>query len=567
MADKPWLKHYDPGVPGTLSPYPETILMDILADTVKQRPQHPVLLFKGTRLSGLTLEQLSTDLATALVAMGVKKQDRVALLLPNCPQAVIGHFGIWKAGAIVVPINPFYSDAELERLLNECGAEIVIVLSPFYIKVKSMQARTSIRTVIASSIKEYLPPVPRLLFTLTKEKKNGHRISLQSGDVWLQDLLRQYANSSSLDIASSPRDPAILVFSGGTTGVPKGAVGSHQALVISGMQLHAWLSVVMKDWDDIIMQVLPLFHVYGNIGVMATALVGHNPLALVPDPRDLKDVIGTIRRVRPAFLPAVPTFFVALLNHPLVKSGKVDFTSMKLCISGAAPLLSETKEEFEKLTGGCLVEGYSLTEAMMAATINPVKGICKAGSVGLPLPDVEVRIASMETGEDSLPHGKTGEILIKAPQLMLEYWSRPAETSEVIRNGWLYTGDIGYMDEEGYLFIVGRKKDLIKAGGFQVWPHEIEEVIATIPAVAEVSAAGVPDPYRGETVKVWVVPQPGQQVTEEEILAVCREKLTPYKVPRLIEFRESLPKNMIGKVLRRKLVEEHKLKQRADTNA
>ncbi|MBI4285064.1 MAG: long-chain fatty acid--CoA ligase [Chloroflexi bacterium] len=563
MAQKPWLQSYDPGVPATLAPYPEITLLDILAETVQQRLQHPALLFKGARMSGAALEQLSTDLAAALVAQGVKKGDRVALLLPNCPQAIIGHFGIWKAGAIAVPMNPLYAESELEHLLNECGAEIAIVLTPFYGKMKSIQSRTPLRRVIATNIKEYLPPILRFLFTLAKEKKEGHRITLQTEDRWLQALLRQYSRSRRPDVAVSPKEPAIFLFSGGTTGVPKGAIGSHQALVMSGMQLHAWFGVVLKDWDDLIMQVMPLFHVYGNAGVMATALVGHNPLVLVPNPRDIKDLIHTIRKVRPAFLPGVPTLFIALLNHPDVRAGKVDFRSMKLCISGAAALLAETKKDFEELTGGRMVEGYGLTESMMAAIVNPVKGTYKVGSIGLPVPDVEVRIADAETGEGSLPPGERGEILLKAPQLMLEYWQRPAATAQVIHEGWLHTGDIGYMDEDGYIFIVERKKDLIKAGGFQVWPREIEEVIATIPAVAEVAAAGVPDPYRGETVKVWIVLKSGQKATEDNILAVCREKLAPYKVPKLIEFRESLPKTMVGKVLRRQLVEEHKQKQAA----
>lgn len=563
MEQKPWVRHYDPGVPATLLPYPETTLLDIIADTAKQRPRHPVLLFKGARLSAAALEQVSTDLAAGLASLGVRKGDRVALLLPNCPQSVLGHFGIWKAGAVAVPMNPLYTGNELERLLNVCGAEIAMVLTPFYGKVKSLQARTRVRQVIATGIREYLPPVMRLLFTFAGEKKKGHRIRLRSGDIWLQTLLRRHDRGHRPEATSRPGDPAVLLFSGGTTGEPKGAVGSHHALVVSGMQLHAWFGVVLADWHDIIMPAIPLYHVYGNVGAMATALVGHNPLALVTNPRDLKDVIGVIRRVRPAFLAGVPTFFNALLKHPVVRAGKVDFRSMKLGISGAAALPAETRDNFERLTGGRLVEGYGLTESMMAAIVNPVKGTSKPGSIGLPLPDVEVRIADVDTGEGNLPPGKPGELLMRSPQLMLEYYGRPAETSEAIRNGWLYTGDIGYLDEDGYVFIVERKKDLIKAGGFQIWPREIEEVIAAIPAVAEVSAAGVPDSYRGETVKAWIVLRPGRQINEAEIQAWCREKLAPYKVPTMIEFRESLPRNTAGKVLRRALVEEHKLKPAA----
>ena len=560
MEQKPWLKSYDPGVPATLTPYPESTFLDIVSDTATQRPEHPALLFKGTSISYSMLEQLSTDLAATLVAQGVKKGDRVVLLMPNCPQSVIGHFGIWKTGAIAVPMNPLYTENELEHSLNECGAEIAITLSLFYNKIKLIQPRTKLRLMIVTNIKEYLPPVMRVLFTLVKEKKEGHRTGLKAGDLWLQDLLRRYAHSDRPDIEISHTDPAILLFSGGTTGEPKGAVGNHQALVISGMQLHAWFGGVIKDWDDIIMQVVPLFHVYGNIGVLVTALIGHNAVALVPNARDLNDLITTIRKVRPAFLPAVPTLFIALLNHTKVKAGKVDFKSTKLCISGAAPLLAETKKEFEELTGGRVVEGYALTESMMAAIITPVHGTYKAGAVGLPISDVEVCITDADTGRDNLPMGEIGEILIRAPQLMQGYWKNPVDTAETIHDGWLYTGDLGYMDEDGYVFVVDRKKDLIKAGGFQIWPREIEEVIATIPAVAEVCACGVPDPYRGETIKVWVVLRENQQCTVDEIQSVCQDKLTAYKVPKLVEFRESFPKTMVGKVLRRALREEHKNK-------
>jgi long-chain acyl-CoA synthetase len=329
---------------------------------------------------------------------------------------------------------------------------------------------------------------------------------------------------------------------------------------MAGMQLRAWFGAVVKEWDATVMQVLPLFHVYGNAGVMASSLIGHNPLALVPDPRDIKDVISAMRKLRPALLPCVPTFFTMLLKHPYVTAGKADF-SYTLGISGAAPISPETVKKFKELTGSRIIEGYGLTESMMAAIINPVKGVNKPGSIGMPLPDVEVRIADADTGEGSLPAGKNGEIMMKAPNLMLEYYHRPEETANVIRGGWLTTGDIGYLDEDGYVFIVGRKKDLIKAGGFQIWPQEVEDVIAAMPGIADVSVAGVPDPYRGETVKAWVVLQPGQSVTEEAIKAWCREKLSSYKVPALIEFRAILPKSLIGKALHRQLVEEHKEKQ------
>ena len=561
MEQYPWLKHYDKGVPYTLQPYPEFTLLDVVSDTVRQRPDHTAIIFKGKRLSYSALEKLSDAFANALVALGVKKGDRVALLLPNSPQSIITQLGVWKAGGIAAPINPLYTEGELERLLNECGAETVVVLTRFYKKVKSLQPRTHVLHVIATNIKEYLPPWLSLLFTLFKEKKEGHRIKLQPNDLWLSHLLRQHAGVPRPNMKISPEDPALLLFSGGTTGEPKGAVGTHHALLMTGMQLRAWFSTFTVEWEDVIMLTIPLFHVYGNAGVFAVGIFGRDSFAVIPDPRDIDDLITTIRKVRPTFLPGVPTLFNALLNHPDVQAGKVDFKSIKLCNSGASSLLTEVKNRFETLTGGRVVEGYGLTESMMAAVVTPLHGPYKPGSVGTPLPDVEVRIADAETGQGSLSPGEVGEILIRAPQLMLGYWQRPTETENTIRNGWLYTGDLGYLDEDGYLFIVDRKKDVIKPSGFQVWPREVEEVIASHPAVNEVGVVGVPDEYQGEAVKAWVVLRPDQQVTADEIRAYCRKKLAGYKVPKHIEFTDSLPKTLVGKVLRRELVEKEKSRQ------
>jgi long-chain acyl-CoA synthetase len=560
MEAYPWLKHYDEGVPHSLQPYPEKTLLDAVRDTAAQRPDHTAVIFKGARLSYAELEKLSDAFADALVTRGVKKSDRVVLLLPNCPQSIITQIGVWKAGGIAAPINPLYTEEELEHLLKECGAETVVVLSLFYDKVKSIQRKTGVRRVIVTNIKEFLPPFLKFLFTLFKEKKEGHRVKLQPNDLWLGDLLRQHAGKPRPEVKIRPEDPALLLFSGGTTGEPKGAVGSHQALLMSGMQLRAWFSTSAVDWEDVIMLTIPLFHVYGNAGVLSVGLLGHETLVPVPNPRDINDVIATIRKVRPDFFPGVPTLFIALLNHPDVQSGRADFKSMKLCISGAASLLAEVKKRFEDLTGGRMVEGYALTESMMGTVLTPIHGSYKPGSVGLPLPDVEVRIANAETGEGSLPAGEVGEILIRAPQLMQGYWQRPKETKEVIREGWLYTGDLGYLDEDGYLFIEDRKKDVIKPSGFQVWPREVEEVIASHPAVNEVGVGGIPDDYQGEAVKAWVVLQPGQEATAKEIQAFCRKRLAGYKVPKQIELVDSLPKSMVGKVLRRALVEKEKEK-------
>ncbi|HEY6707714.1 MAG TPA: AMP-binding protein, partial [Actinomycetota bacterium] len=497
--------------------------------------------------------------AAALAGLGVAKGDRVAVLLPNCPQFLICELGAWKAGAILVPLNPIYTEQELEGALARTGAETIVVLTPFYGRVKAAQPRTALRRVIATNIKEYLPPVLRVLFTLAKERKDGHRVSLQEGDLWLGDLLAGQAGQPRPAVAVGPDDPAVILMSGGTTGTPKGVVGLHRHYTTTGRQLGTWLQAGTTPWDDVLMAALPLFHSFANIGIQSVALRNHNALALVPNPRDLDDLLHTISKTHPTAFSGVPTLFNALLHHPKVRAGKVDFSSVRVCFSGAAPLLAETKRRFEELTGGRIVEGYSLTEAMLACAVNPVEGPNKIGSVGMPLPDVEMRIVDTETGAP-LPTGEVGEILIRAPQLMARYWDDPEETATTVREHdgqrWLHTGDLGYLDADGYLFIVDRMKDLIKTHGYQVWPREIEEVLASHPAVAEVGVAGVPDEAKGEVAKAWVVLASGQQASEEELRAFARERLAPYKVPATVEFRRELPKTMVGKVLRRALTDE-----------
>jgi long-chain acyl-CoA synthetase len=399
-----------------------------------------------------------------------------------------------------------------------------------------------------------------MLFTLAREKKEGYRISLGTGDVWFQDLLKKYKNSSRPDIEVKPSDPAVILFSGGTTGTPKGAVGTHGALVMTAMQINAWLSPSLEPWEDRVMLTMPLFHVFGCVGALGTAMMNHSSCVLVPNPRDLTDVVKSIKKYHPAFMPGVPTFYIGIMNHPLVKSGRVTLKSMKLCIVGAAPLMNEVKKRFESMTGGRLLEGYTMTECMQAATLNTVMGENKEGSVGLPLPDVIIRIADAETGEGSLKNGKLGEICFKAPNLMMGYWNQPQETADMLRDGWLYSGDIGYLDEDGNLFLHSRKKEIIKTSGFQVWPREIEEVLHEHPAVMEAGVAGIPDKYQGESVKAWVVLNPGMTCSVEELKDHCRTKLAAYKIPKQIEIRGDLPKSQVGKILRRVLLEEERSK-------
>ncbi len=559
---KPWLAHYDPDVPQRLT-YPDKTLVDYLTDLARDHGAKPALLFKGSTVSYGELDSQSSALAAALSARGVRPGDRVAVVLPNCPQFFVAEFGAWKAGAIVVPLNPIYTERELEAALTSTGATVVVALTPFYQRIKNIQARTQVREVIATSIKEYLPAALRILFTLFKEKKEGHRISIAAGDRWLQDVLREYRSSPRPAVTVRPSDRAVILSSGGTTGTPKGVVGLHRDYIAAGIQLYEWTKSAKKPWIDVIMLPLPLFHVYANVGVQPLAFVAPNPLSLVPNPRDIGDLLKTIKQVRPAFFNGIPTLYNAILNHPDVRAGTVDLSSIKLCFSGAAALMAETKRQFEERTGSRIIEGYSLTEGMMACCVNPVQGTNKLGSIGLPLPDVDVRIVEAEHGNADVATGSVGELIMRAPQRMAEYWQNPSETADALRRHgdgepWVHTGDLAYMDADGYIFLVDRKKDMMKTSGFQVWPREIEEVLSAHPAVMEVSVAGIPDAAKGEVPKAWVVLKAGQSATEAELRTYCREKLAPYKVPAKVEFRKDLPKTMVGKVLRRLLVAEDK---------
>lgn len=556
-----WFDSYDSGVPHSLQPYPKETMVDLLRQHARSRPTSPAVLFKGAAMTWAELDRLSDAFAAWLVHDGVRKGDRVACILPNAPQMLIVQYGVWKAGAIFAPLNPLYTERELIDILNLNGATTLVVLTPFYQHVKAIQHQTPVKRVVATNIKEYLPPVLRVLFTLLKERKDGHRITVQPGDPWLHETLKEGARLPAANVPLGPDDEAVILCSGGTTGAPKGVVGRHGGLCAAGRQLKAWFGDVLVDWQDVFMLPLPLFHVYGMAGVQTAALIGGHPLALVPNPRDIDDLVATIAKVKPALFNGVPTLYIALLNHPKVRNGKVSFRSMKACMCGAAPLLAETRRAFESLTGGRILEGYSLTEAMMACIVGPVRGADKVGSIGIPLPDVEVRLVDVETGERDVATGEVGELILRAPQLMAGYWNNPEETAACLRQHgdggpWLHTGDLATMDEHGYISIVDRKKDLIKVSGYQVWPREIEEVIATHPDVIEVGVASIPDPKKGEAPKAWVVLREGSSTTGQQLRDYCRERLAPYKVPAEVEIRASLPKTLVGKVLRRQLRSE-----------
>jgi long-chain acyl-CoA synthetase len=555
--------HYDEGVATTLQPYPDRTLLDYLSENAARWPSRPALFFKGATITYSQLEKSSTRVGAGLASLGIKPGDRVAIILPNCPQFIVAEIAAWKAGAIVCPINPTYTDRELAAALNATGAETAVVLNRFYEKLKSVQPQTSVKRVIATGIKDFLPLAKRLAYTLFKEKDDGERVTIARADSRMSWLEAKNSATRPPRVQVKPEDPSVILMSGGTTGTPKGVVGSHRGMVIAGLQLREWLKSAMEEWVDTIMLPLPLFHTYANTGVQSLSLINHNPISLTPNPRELRDVLTEINEVKPAFICAVPTLLNGLLNHSMTREGKVRWKSIKLCFSGAAALMSETKTRFEELTGGVIVEGYSLTEAQMAVIANPVRGAKKAGSVGMPLPDVDLIIVDADDPSRTLSQGQTGEIVISAPQIMLGYWNRPEETGEMLRvsesgDRMLLTGDLGYIDEDGYVFIVDRKKDMIKTSGYQVWPREIEEVISSHPAVHEVGVAGLPDKMRGEKAKAWIVLNPGAALTETEIKAWCRDRLAPYKVPAKYEFVAELPKSQVGKILRRALRESEK---------
>jgi Acyl-CoA synthetases (AMP-forming)/AMP-acid ligases II len=557
-----WLEHYDPGIPRSIGSYPEKTLVDVLRERVQQEPAAVALVFKGRRISVTEIDRASDALAHSFARLGVKFGDRVALVLPNAPQFVICQFAAWKIGAIVAPQNPIYTDRELEESLAASQPETIVTLTPFYERVKRLQRAAGVKRVIATNIKEYFPTALRILFTLFKEKKTGHRIAIAPDDLWLADLIAEGERQGPFASQAKPDDDALILMSGGTTGTPKGAVSDHRSLVITGTQISTWLHEPLEEGDPIMLP-LPLFHSYGAAGVLPSTMIARVPLILVPNPRDIADLIATIERDKPAVFCGVPALFIAMLAHPKVAAKKVDFSSIKASFSGAAPLLAETKKRFEEITGGRIIEGYSLTEAMLALCVNPYRGPNKIGSVGMPLPDVDVRIVDADDATRELPLGETGEIVIRGLQLMRRYWNNPDETDAVLRRGAdgslsLFTGDLGYLDQDGYLFIVDRKKDLIKTSGYQVWPREIEEVIASHPQVADVGVAGVPDARKGEVVMAWVVPRGDAPLSESDVRDFCRDKLAHYKIPARIEFRKELPKTLVGKVLRRALVAEAK---------
>ena len=456
-----------------------------------------------------------------------------------------------------MPVNPLYTPRELEHQVKDAGAETIVVLSRFYPNVQQVRANTKLKNVIVTNIKEYFKPVLKLLFTLAKEKKDGHRVTLAAGDKWFQDVLAT-GSTAKPNVDVKPSDTAVLMYTGGTTGVSKAAELTHSNIVANALQSREW-SPASTIGKEVYLTALPLYHSYAMTVCMNQCVYLGGAMVLIPNPRELESVLKAIDHHKPTAFPGVPTLYVALSNHPHVS--KFDLKSIRICLSGAAGLPVEVQTKFQNISGATLVEGYGLSEASPVTHANPLtKEGNRIGTIGLPFPDTDCKLMDVDTGTKEVPLGQPGELCIKGPQVMKGYWNKPGETKNILRGDWLYTGDIAVMDADGYFKIVDRKKDMIIVGGFNVYPRDVEEVLYQHPKVMEAVVAGIPDPKSGEIVKAYVVLKQGETATLAEIIKFCEDKLTGYKRPKVVEFRDSLPKTMVGKILRRQLVEEEKQK-------
>jgi long-chain acyl-CoA synthetase len=556
---KPWLRFYEAHVPPRLE-YPQTPLPEALRATTRRCPDAAAMIFKGRRITYREHDATVDRFAAALQALGVQKGDRVAVHLPNCPQFITTFYAALRVGAIVVPCNPIYTARELRHQLRDSGATVIVTLSSTYPIVRQIRSETSLRHVVVARIKTYFPPVLRLLFTLLMEKKGGHRLSLKSetGVSWFEDLLERAAPSPK-PVAIGLDDTAVLMYTGGTTGLSKGAELTHRNILVNAYMVLVWVNA--EEGRDATLSALPLFHSYGMTCCMNPGALRAGTAVLIPDPRDLADILKSIQTYHPSFYPGVPAMYAAIINHPQV--GRFNLRSLKVCNSGAAPLPAEVQKRFGELTGARLIEGFGLSESSPITHSNTAYGENRLGTIGIPWPDTDARIVDADTGTRVLPPGEVGELCVRGPQVMRGYWNQPAETANVLRpdpqggGPWLHTGDLATMDADGFFRIVDRKKDMILgAGGYNIYPREIEEVLYAHPKVREAAAFGLPVPEKGEEVVAVVALKAGESATAEEIIAFCRKNLAPYKVPKRVEFRADLPKTLVGKVLRRMLREE-----------
>lgn len=550
-----WLKSYEPAVAHSID-YPEVSLYGMYKKAAERYSDHKAVSFMGREFTYRELLVLIDAFAAALEGLGVKKGDRVAIHLPNCTQFPIAYYGALSIGAIAVPCNVMYVARELAYQLKDSGAGTIITMTRFYRMVKDIQGQTELKNIIVTNIKDYFPATLRLLYTAAREKKEGDRVGIAREDYSFSGLMQEYRGKKPAPVRVEPGDRAAYMYTGGSTGTSKGAVMQHRNVLANTRQMTAWMPT-FEEGKEILLAILPFFHAYGiTMALNMPLFVGAKVVML---PRFvLRDVLKTIHKEKPTLLPGVPTMYVAINNAPDLH--RYNIRSIKICMSGAAPLPAEVRRQFEINTGGKLVEGYGLSEASTLTHANPIYGKNVAGSVGLPVPDTDVKIMDIETGETEMPLGEPGEICVRGPQVMEGYHNMPGETELNLRDGWLYTGDIGRMDEEGYTYIIDRKKDMVIAGGYNVYPRDIEEVLFTHPKIMEAAVTGIRDPYRGETLKAFVVPKEGEILTSEEVIEFCKANLAAYKVPRSVELREELPKSMVGKVMRRILREEEERK-------
>jgi long-chain acyl-CoA synthetase len=561
LPERPWLRFYQPGVPAELD-IPAEPLTWLLDNAVKHFASRTAILYFGNRLTYAQLSTLANRFAVGLQKLGISKGDRVAISLPNIPQYLIAYFGVLRTGAVAVPTNPLYTEREMQHQLADSGSRIIVMMDDFYPTVRNVRASTPLQHIILTSPADYLPPLLRTLYPLSQRGAKHQEPRLTEKELRedsmlydMSDMLQSQARSGvelfDMRVSLSGDDLAVLQYTGGTTGLSKGAMLTHRNLLSNAFQTRYW-TPELREGREISLCVAPFFHSYGaTVGMNLSILVGAAMLLL---PRfTTKEVVQTIRKYRPTLFPGIPTMYLAIMREAGARTEQL--RSIKYCISGAAPLPAKIQEDFEAITGGKLVEGYGLSEASPVTHCNPLDEHCRNGTIGLPLPNVESAIFDSKTGE-KLPPGEVGEIMVKGPNIMQGYWNQPEETAAIFFDGWMHTGDLGKMDEDGYFTVVERAKDLIVASGFNVYPREVEEVLFEHPAIQEAAVAGTPDEYRGETVAAFIVLKPGipaKEETKQDIIAYCKKNLAGYKVPKIIEFRESLPKSIIGKALRREL--------------
>ena len=554
---RPWFDHYDAFVPHTASVWNKP-LYAMLDEAAEKYPNRYALIFQNTRITYKKLRERAELFAGALRRMGVRSGQRVAIMLPNLPQTMIAFWGVIKAGAVVVMTNPLYMEKEIVANMQDSGAEHMILLDMLWPRIDALRDRLPLRNFIVTSAADSLSFPLNWLYKLKKRRSNKAPIPYDNKNVFAWQSFCKGARRYAAPIADPQRDPIMLQYTGGTTGLPKGVVLTHANLGTNCRQVLNIINVRPETHHTFI-SLLPFFHVYG----LTTGLI--IPMALasttLPLPRYVpQDVLRLIDKRKPTIFPGAPSVYISLLQQKNLN--KFDLGSIQICVSGSAPLPREIFRRFQDATGAAILEGYGLTEASPITHINPLgKQGQRANSIGMPVPGTDARIVDMEGGSLTLPPGKMGELVVQGPQVMHGYWRRPDETASALRNGWLYTGDLASMDEDGYFYILDRKKDMVLVGGYNVYPREVDEVLLEHPKVLEAVSVGIGDDLRGEVLKAYVVPRQGETLTKADIIAWCRQKLANYKVPRLVEFRESLPKTIVGKVLRRALREEEEQKR------